>query len=164
MSTVLVVTQAPLGPTDLKNIGVVATSDASRPARIRVLVPAESHRSHWLEFLDQLALLDFGKAYASVTAAEKGPQTLQDQAEQVLTESLSSLERAGYEATGTAAVGSPLEAVRAEAASCDAAQALIITDPRPVEDSLNIGWAHEAAESLGIPVLHVYWGTEFIDD
>lgn len=163
MSSVLVVTEKTLAQTEITNIGIVAGPDehGQRP-EIRVLVPTELPRHLWLEFLDGLALLDFAQA-AEAFSAEKGPQTQAAEAQQILEGSLAALREAGFEASGRVSTGDPVAAM-AEEVREGAQQALIITDPHPVEDTLNITWTNTAEKSLGVPVLHLYWGTEHIDD
>ncbi|MCP3425731.1 hypothetical protein NBM05_06810 [Rothia sp. AR01] len=163
MSTVLVVTEAILGPTDIENIDAFAPREEDETTEIRLMVPAAMKKNLWLEFLDQLALLDFREAVDVVTSAEKGPQTLESEARAILDASVEELRAQGYSVRGRTAVGDPLAAMQEEV-SDGAEQVLIITDPHPVEDTFNIHWSNKAERTLGVPVLHLYWGTGYVDD
>lgn len=162
MSKLLVVTEATLGPTEIENINIVAPRDEDGD-EVRVLVPTALPKHLWLEFLDQLALLDFEEALYVVSHAEKGPATLESDAREILEGSLTVLSDAGFDARGRVAQGDPLAAMREEVAN-GIDQVLIITEPHPVEDTLNIHWSNEAERTLGVPVLHLYWGTGHVDD
>lgn len=164
MNTVLVVTERTLGNTEVQNIRIVtSTAEEGPDPAVRVLVPAELDKKLWVEFLDQLALLDFKEAFDLVHRSEKGPYTLEDEARTTLEDSLRVLADAGIEAHGRVAVGDPVAAMREEVEE-GADQILVITDPHPIEDTFNIHWANKAEKTLGVPVLHLIWGTEHIDD
>lgn len=164
MSNLLVVTEKILGQTEIDNINIVTPRDDSEPRDdVRVIVPTALNKRLWLEFLDQLALLDFEEAIRVVSHAEKGPATLEADAEKILEGSLATLSDAGFTARGRVVSGNPLQAMRDEVAE-GTDQVLIITEPHPVEDTLNIHWSNEAEKTLGVPVLHLYWGTGHVDD
>ncbi|WP_129360895.1 MULTISPECIES: hypothetical protein [Micrococcaceae] len=164
MSNLLVVTEAILGQTEIDNINIVAPKEGSTPQDdVRVIVPTALNKRLWLEFLDQLALLDFEQAFHVVSHAEKGPATLEADAEKILEGSLQTLSDSGFPARGRVVAGDPLQAMREEVAD-GIDQVLIITEPHPVEDTLNIHWSNEAEKTLGVPVLHLYWGTGHVDD
>ncbi|MCT1366674.1 MULTISPECIES: hypothetical protein [Kocuria] len=161
MSTLLVVTEVTLGQTEIENINIVAPQEEGDD--VRVVVPAALPKHLWLEFLDQLALLDFEEAVHVVSHAEKGPATLESDARAILEDSLAVLSDAGFTARGRVALGDPVAAMREEVET-GAQQVLIITEPHPVEDTLNIHWSNQAERTLGVPVLHLYWGTGHVDD
>ena len=172
MSTVLVVTDKTLGEQEIENIRIAGgaaadprgDADPGSPApTVRLLVPAQLHQPQWMEFLDRLTLLQFSEAADVFSSSEKGPQTLEAEAQEILDASLEVLRGAGLTASGRTSTGDPVEAM-AEEIRDGATQALIITDPHPVQDTFNIGWSNTAEKTLGVPVLHLYWGTGHVDD
>ena len=164
MSNLLVVTEAILGETEIENINIVRSGeDPDARDDIHVIVPTEMNKRLWLEFLDQLALLDFEEAFRVVSHAEKGPATLRADAEKILEGSLQTLSDAGLPGRGRVVEGEPLRAMREEVDD-GIDQVLIITEPHPVEDTLNIHWSNTAEKTLGVPILHLYWGTGHVDD
>ena len=44
----------------------------------------------------------------------------------------------------------------------DADEVIIVTMPHAVEDTFHSDWASRARETLGVPVLHFYTGTNLL--
>ena len=162
MSTILLVTERALGEQEIANLRVL-TPGEEQDTEVRVLVPAELKRNLWVQFLDQLALLDFHEAFETVSQSEPGAATVEAEAQVQLEESLALLQESGFTASGRVSTAEPVSVMKEEVED-GAEQILIVTDPHPVEDAFNIHWSNKAAETLGVPVLHVYWGTEHVDD
>ncbi|MCW1250386.1 hypothetical protein ODZ83_09375 [Acaricomes phytoseiuli] len=158
----IVLTEASLGDPDVRNLESVLETGAVRPA-VFLLVPIERRRNLLVEFIDQLSLLDLPAALR-----ELGPQPDAEQAraeaQQILDESLSALAEAGIRAEGRLVAGEAVAGLTAEVKERSASQAVVITEPHAIEDTLRTDWASQAQQQLGLPVLHLYAGSGFIGD
>lgn len=159
--TILVLTEEALNSVDVANLASLAEVE---PAAFELLVPAETGGNLLVEFLDRLSLLEFAEAFRNLSTDRPGPAEQQREAGLDLAASLRLLHEAGLQARGTVVDGDPVAAVVDAAARTGARQAVVITTPHAVEDTLRTDWANEAQERLHIPVLHLYSGSGFIGD
>lgn len=157
--TILVLTEEALTPADLLNIRTLAGED---PADVLVLIPEDRDESVLGEFFRHLSLLEVGEAFRSFSSDDDR----QDRAEAraALEESLAALRGDGFAANGRTTTGNPVDALVREATASGATQAVVITRPHAVADTLHTDWANRAQEKLGIAVLHLYSGSGFIGD
>ncbi|MEU4206334.1 hypothetical protein [Rothia terrae] len=164
MKSMLVVTEQILNEQDIRNIQRVAQFSTPPVEAIHLLIPTEVHEPLLLKVLDQLALLDFNAASRTAFSAEKGALTHRQEAQEISRTSHLLLKDAGFQVEITIASGDPVAVMRSIVEADDSVQAIIITNPHPVQDSLNLNWTNKAQDSLGIPVLHLLSGTERIED
>ena len=160
-STIVVLTEEPLGSRDIENLRAVA---GENPARFEVLVPADPGRNLLVDVLDNLSLLDFAEAFRNLTGGRPSKADEVKEAVTSLAESLEQLQAAGLEATGTVTGEDPVAAVVETAKRTSADQVVVVTTPHAVEDTFRTDWANEAQDRLGVPVLHLYSGSGFIGD
>ena len=76
-------------------------------------------------------------------------------ADQALQTSLDALRGAGLRADGVTARGKAVESMVSMVKEREARQAVVITRPHAVADTLQRDWATRAQDQLGIPVLHL---------
>jgi hypothetical protein len=97
-------------------------------------------------------------------SSKTSPENEQAVAQTALTGSLAALEGIGGPRSGELIQGDPVAVLADRAAESGASQAIVVTLPHAVEDTLHTDWANQAQRKLGIPVLHLYAGTGFIGD
>jgi hypothetical protein len=157
--TILVLTEEALTPADLRNIRTLAGED---PADVLVLIPEDRNESVLGEFFRHLSLLEVGEAFRSFSSDDDAQDRVE--ARTALGQSLEALRRDGFAAEGRTTTGNPVDALVQEATASGATQAVVITRPHAVADTLHTDWANRAQEKLGIAVLHLYSGSGFIGD
>ena len=157
--TILVLTEEALTPADLRNIRTLAGEE---PAEVLVLIPEDRDESVLGEFIRHLSLLEVGEAFRSLSSADDARDRVE--ARTALEQSLAALTEQGFAAHGRTTTGNPVDALVQEATASGATQAVVITRPHAVADTLHTDWANRAQEQLGIAVLHLYSGSGFIGD
>lgn len=155
---IVVLSEGALSPEDAGRI--VALHDPERPA-VRVLVPAGRNRNVLVDVLDHLSLLEVREA---VEAAGGRPERTTEQAATDVSASVQALERLGCAASGEVVSDSDPVAALAAAVKDGADEAIVVTTPHAVEDTLHRDWGAVARERLGVPVLHFYAGSDWVGD
>jgi hypothetical protein len=146
----------------------LADADASRLLQVHagedvtyhVLVPADVKRNLLADVLDHLSLFELREALDSVRGRDADHYT-RVEATTALGESVDALRHAGAIATGDVVSGDPVEALRHEVTE-GTEEVFIVTRPHALEDTFHRDWASRAREDLGVPVLHVYAGSNFL--
>jgi hypothetical protein len=155
-ASIVVLTEQALGSDDAARLIGLHADDHPR---YRVLVPADTRQNLLADVLDHLSLLELRRALDAVRRHE---DTTRDSAEKALTTSLEQLRAAGATAEGTIIQGDPVTAVAAALAEEPADELVVVTRPHAVEDTFHTDWASRAREQLGVPVLHVYAGSNWL--
>lgn len=156
-TSIVVLTEQALGGDDAARL--IALHGGEHP-RYRVLVPADAaHQNLLADVLDHLSLLELRQALDAVRGHE---DTTRDSAEKALVASLEQLRTAGAAADGMIVQGDPVAAVEAALVQEPADELIIVTRPHAVEDTFHTDWASRARERLGLPVLHVYAGSNWL--
>lgn len=164
MKSMLVALEQVLTEQDVRNIERAAQFSTPPMGAVHLFIPFNTPEPLLLKVLDQLALLDFNGASRTAFSAEKGVATQQQEAQEISQICQQLLEDAGFHVEITIAGGDPIAIMQSIVEADDSTQAIIITDPHPIQDSLNLNWTNKAQASLGIPVLHLLSGTERIED
>lgn len=158
---IVILTEEPLGADDRVNIErLVDGSDT----RLVLLVPGNTERHLLVDFLENLSLLDFAKAFRELTAHAPDPNVQRAEAAETLAVSLAALEGLGGGVTGEVVDGGAVKGLVSKVKELGAAQAVVITRPHAVADTFHTDWANKAQDQLGLPVLHLYAGSGFIGD
>jgi len=155
-ASIVVLTEQALGPDDAARLVGLHADD--RP-RFRVLVPADARQNLLADVLDHLSLLELRRA---LDAARGRENTSRDGAEKALASSLQHLRATGVAADGRIVEGDPVAAVAASLSEEPADELIVVTRPHAVEDTFHTDWASRARERLGLPVLHVYAGSNWL--
>jgi hypothetical protein len=155
-ASIVVLTEQALGSDDAARLIGLHADDHPH---YRVLVPADARKNLLADVLDNLSLLELRRALDAVRHHEGGAR---DGAEKALTTSLDQLRAAGATAEGTIIHGDPVAAVAAALAEQPADELVVVTRPHAVEDTFHTDWASRAREQLGLPVLHVYAGSNWL--
>jgi hypothetical protein len=157
---ILILTEVALGPAERKALSeLIEGTDTP----LNVMVPVGRKRRLVVDFLDHLSMLEFRKAVGDLSS-KTSPENEQAVAQTALTGSLAALEGIGGPRSGELIQGDPVAVLADRAAESGASQAIVVTLPHAVEDTLHTDWANQAQRKLGIPVLHLYAGTGFIGD
>ncbi|ABK03056.1 hypothetical protein JOE40_000628 [Arthrobacter sp. PvP102] len=158
---IVILTEEPLGADDRVNIErLVDGGDAP----LVVLVPANTERHLLVDFLENLSLLDVAKAFRELTSHAPDPATERAAAAETLAVSLNALAGIGGGITGEVVDGGAVQGLVAKVKEVGAGQAVVITRPHAIADTLHTDWANKAQDQLGLPVLHLYAGSGFIGD
>lgn len=155
-ASIVVLTEQALGSDDAARLVGLHADDHPR---YRVLVPADTRKNLLADVLDHLSLLELRRA---LDAVRRHDDSTRDSAEKALTTSLEQLRAAGATADGTIIQGDPVAAVAAALAQEPADELVVVTRPHAVEDTFHTDWASRAREQLGLPVLHVYAGSNWL--
>jgi hypothetical protein len=157
---IVILTEEPLGADDRVNIEtLLAGSDAP----LVVLVPANTERHLLVDFLENISLLEIAKAFRELTA-HSDPAEERAEAADTLAASLAALAGLGGGVSGEIIEGRAVDSLVAKVKELGAGQAVVITRPHAVADTLHTDWANKAQDMLGLPVLHLYAGSGFIGD
>lgn len=157
MPTIIVLTEEALKASDVANITHLHGDD---PIAATVLVPADTEGSLITAVIDHLSLFEMRQAWEALTEHES-PDQARAQASEALTASISALQQAGAEASGTVVPDDPLHALTQAVTNINADEVIVVTRPHAVEDAFHTDWASRARETLGVPVLHFYAGTNW---
>jgi hypothetical protein len=155
-ASIVVLTEQALGSEDVARL---IRLHAEESPRYRVIVPADSRQNLLADVLDHLSLLELRQALDAVRGRE---ESTRDSAGQALAASLEHLRAAGATADGAIVQGDPVAAVAAALAQEPADELVVVTRPHAVEDTFHTDWASRARERLGLPVLHVYAGSNWL--
>lgn len=158
---IVILTEEPLNAEDRVNIETLV-ADGDMP--LVVLVPANTERHLLVDFLENLSMLEFAKAFRELSGKQPDPEHERTAAAETLAASLTALGGIGGGVTGEVVEGKPVDALVAKARELNAGQAVVITRPHAVADTFHTDWANEAQDKLGLPVLHLYAGSGFIGD
>ena len=158
--SIVVLAEVPLTDADAAHLSaLVDGSDAV----YTVLIPEDRHTNVLGEFLHHLSLLEIGEALHGLSHRPSEDE-VRVTADQALQTSLDALRGAGLRADGVTARGKAVESMVSMVKEREARQAVVITRPHAVADTLHRDWANRAQDQLGIPVLHLYAGSGFIGD
>lgn len=158
MPTIILLTEEALRPSDVENI---RTLHGDEPLTITVLVPADTERNVVASIIDHLSLFELKEAWQSITDKETDAEARQE-AGAALEQTVTALEGAGATVTGTVVDDDPLPALTQAVTNENADEVIIVTMPHAVEDTFHQDWASRARETLGVPVLHFYTGTNLL--
>jgi hypothetical protein len=158
---IVILTEEPLGRDDRVNIERLVNGGDTP---LVVVVPANTERHLLVDFLENLSLLEIAKAFRELTSHAPDPATQRAAAAETLSASLEALEGLGGGVTGEVVDGDAVNGLVAKVKELGAAQAVVITRPHAVADTLHTDWANKAQDRLGLPVLHLYAGSGFIGD
>ncbi|WP_323958548.1 hypothetical protein GC088_08220 [Arthrobacter sp. JZ12] len=159
--TIVVLAEVPLQEPDAVNLKTLA--EAGDTAFV-VVIPEDSHRNVLKEFLHHLSLLEFSEAFQDLSHGQPGRDELSAEARHALQLSLDVLDGAGLKADGLTVPGNAVEAMVRTVTERNARQAVVVTRPHVLADTLHRDWANRAQDKLGVPVLHLYAGSGFIGD
>ena len=158
MPTIILLTEEALRPNDVENI---RTLHGEETLTITVLVPADTARNVVADIIDHLSLFELKEAWRTIVDKETDTEARQEAGE-ALQQTVSALEAIGATVTGTIVDDDPLPALEQAVTNADADEVIIVTMPHAVEDTFHQDWASRARESLGVPVLHFYTGTNLL--
>jgi len=153
MATIIVLTEEALRDDDITRIRSLYPE-----ATFHVLVPADTSRNLVLDFINHLSLLELREAWDSLTH-QPAPDEARQEADEALRLSVERLTGAGAQADGHVVADNPLPAVTQAVNNLRADELVVVTRPHAVEDTFHADWASQAREELGLPVLHLYAGT-----
>ncbi|HET7415947.1 MAG TPA: hypothetical protein VFI97_09655 [Arthrobacter sp.] len=159
--SIVVLTEEPLIGADIRNL---VSFHEGMDRAFFLLVPGDTERHLIVDFLDQLSLLHFGKAFRDLAAKQPDTGQRRLQADATLKISIEAMQSAGLTAEGAIADSNPVHSLVRKVQQLDAREAIVITRPHAVEDTFHTDWASKAQEELGLPVLHLYSGSGYIGD
>lgn len=157
--TVIVLTEDTLLDTDVRQI---VGHYAGRDVQYQVLVPAETHRNVLVEVINHLGMLDLREVWEDITERHPDESRARAEATEALRLSVARLERTGAAADGVVVQGDPLPALSRAVRNLAAAEVVVVTEPKMLDDTFRRDWASRAREALGVPVLHLYTGSTII--
>jgi hypothetical protein len=155
----VVLTERALSAADAERL--VALHDPDSPT-FRVLVPAGGRRNILVDVLDHLSLLEFREAVEAVGERDEHVDETRAQAQADADASVTRLQALDVEATGEVVDGGDPIGALMKAVQEGADEVVVVTSPHAVEDTLHRDWASVARERLGVPVLHVYAGSDWL--
>lgn len=158
--SIVVLAEVPLTEADASHLSALIDGD---DAVYTVLIPEDRHTNVLGEFLHHLSLLEIGEAFRGLSHRPTEDE-VRVTADQALQGSLTALRNAGLKADGLTARGNAVETMVSTVREKSARQAVVITRPHAVADTLHRDWANRAQDRLGVPVLHLYAGSGFIGD
>ncbi|WP_324650895.1 hypothetical protein [Georgenia sp. H159] len=157
--TVIVLTEDTLLDTDVRQ---VVDHYASRDVRFQVLVPADTDHNVVQEVINDLGLLNLRRLWHDITEPDPDDAEARVEATEALRLSLARLEAAGATADGVVVQDDPLPALTQAVHNHSAAEVVVVTRPKMLDDTFRRDWASRAREALGLPVLHLYTGSSII--
>lgn len=158
---IVILTEEPLGADDRVNIRTLV---AGGDSPLVILVPANTERHLLVDFLENLSMLEFAKAFRELTAKTPDPAVERAEAAETLSTSLAALAGIGGGVSGEIVEGDAVAGLVAKVKELGAGQAVVVTRPHAVADTFHTDWANKAQDRLGLPVLHLYAGSGFIGD
>lgn len=158
MPTIILLTEEALRPHDVENIRAL---HGDEPLTITVLVPADTERNIVASIIDHLSLFELKEAWQSIVDRETDAEARQE-ASAALEQTIAALQAVGATVSGTVVEDDPLPALTQAVTNSNADEVIIVTMPHAVEDTFHQDWASRARESLGVPVLHFYTGSNLL--
>lgn len=156
-NTIIVLTETGLSAFDVTNI---VELHEGQEYRYEVLVPADTERNLVVDFIDSLSMGELREAWDAMLGREPNADHARQEAAAALTQSIEAFKAADREATGSIVADDPLPPLVQAVANHEAAEVVIVTFPHALEDTFHQDWASKAREQLGVPVLHLYAGTD----
>lgn len=153
MALIVVLTEEALGAADVAKITALHPD-----AAFTVLVPADTERNLLASIINHLSLGEIREAIDEV-AHRAAPSEARTTAADQLATSLAAFADAGAQAEGRVVDDDPLPALQTAVTGADATEVVVVTTPHAVEDTLHTDWASRARETLQVPVMHLYAGT-----
>jgi hypothetical protein len=154
---IVVLTEEALTAADAQRL---TSLHADEQVQYRVLVPADVERNLLADVLDHLSLFELREAWEAARGQEEPSKA---EAAVTLKQSLAALTGAGVPAEGQVIEGDPVAHLQQEVATHEETQeVVVITRPQLVEDTFHRDWASRAREVLGVPVLHIYAGSNHL--
>jgi hypothetical protein len=133
---------------------------ADESVRYRVLVPADVERNLLADVLDHLSLFELR---AALEAARGEDEPTRAEADVALEQSVAALTASGVPAEGKVIEGDPVAALQKEVSSeAEIQEVIVVTRPHAVEDIFHRDWGTRARDVLGVPVLHLYAGSNYL--
>lgn len=154
--SIVILTEEPLSAHDVT--GLVALHPDEEFGYL-VLVPQDPHRNLLADVLDHLSLGELREAVQALRGHDDLPR---EEASRVLDHSVGALKAAHVDVAGRLVTGDPVTALEATVAEVDTQEVVVVTRPHAVEDTFHTDWASQARERLGVPVLHLYGGTNML--
>lgn len=158
--TIVVLAEVPLTEADAAHLSALVDGGN---ATYTVVIPEDRHTNVLGDFLHHLSLLEFGEAFQGLSH-RPSEEEARVSAEHALQSSLEALAAAGLTADGLTAGGNAVDMLVTTVRERGARQAVVITRPHALADTLHRDWANRAQDKLGVPVLHLYSGSGFIGD
>jgi hypothetical protein len=158
--TIVVLAEVPLTVADATHLSSLVDGG---DAEYTVVIPEDRHTNVLGDFLHHLSLLEFSEAFQGLSH-RPSEEEVRVSADQALESSLIALRGAGLKADGLTARGNAVDMMVNTVRERGARQAVVITRPHAVADTLHRDWANRAQDKLGVPVLHLYAGSGFIGD
>ncbi|UFU04786.1 hypothetical protein [Ruania halotolerans] len=155
MPVIIVLTEEALRESDVASIRELHADPATS---FHVLVPEDTERSLVADFIDHLSLGELREAWEELTHRPT-PEETSAEANEALQTSLERFTASGATADGAVIADDPIPVLRQAVNSLAADQLVVVTRPHAVEDTFHRDWASRAREDLGLPVLHLYSGT-----
>ncbi len=154
MTLIVVLTEGALTVADARHI-----TGLHPDAKFHVLVPADTERNLLAALVDHLYMGELREAVDDVVHRES-PQVARETAATHLAASVAELAAIGVRADGSVTDDDPLPALVAAVNELGAQEIVVVTTPHAVEDTLHTDWASRARETLKVPVMHLYAGTD----
>ena len=158
--TIVVLAEVPLTEADATHLAALVDGG---DAAYTVVIPEDRHTNVLGEFLHHLSLLELSEAFHALSHRPSEDE-VRVSADHALQSSLDALREAGLKADGLTAPGNAVDMMVNTVRDRGARQAVVITRPHAVADTLHRDWANRAQDKLGVPVLHLYAGSGFIGD
>ncbi|WP_089773042.1 hypothetical protein [Ruania alba] len=155
MAVIIVLSEEALRESD---VAAIVNLHAERDTRFHVLVPEDTERSLVTDFIDHLSLGELREAWHELTH-RPSPEETRMAADEALATSLRRFADADVTADGAVIADDPIPVLRQAVNSLSADQLVVVTRPHAVDDTFHRDWASRARDDLGLPVLHLYSGT-----
>jgi hypothetical protein len=156
-ATIVLLTERALGDGDAHRL---VSLHGEEGTRYHVLVPADPHRNVLADVLDHLSLFELRGALDAARGRDDDETPGGSPA--IVDESVAALQAAGAQADGEVTQDEPLAALEKGVREHSADEVVVVTRPHAVEDTFHTDWASQAREHLGVPVLHMYAGLDWL--
>lgn len=159
MPRTAVLTAQALRPRDVHRI--LQLHAGTEQMQYLVLVPVGSDASTMTEVINHLSLGDLREAWDKITGTEDAGADRAG-AREALASSLDLFEQAGTTATGALTSADPMAQLTAAARDRSITELIVVTEPQAVQEIFSSDWASTAKDTLEVPVLHFYSGTDHV--